>query len=164
MEIVRCHAPCRAYDRHTFGAGKLSLQTLLRRTPEPWAQTATGSMPLRRVAKDRAATPAEKTTARRLAKALAAKIGKRPGRSRRRGPSAALPEPPAARWRRQWIAWLEAVLDKITVAGSWVHVIWIASLIGLVLMLVFGTEAARREGRRGLSSADFWGYWLWCCS
>jgi len=37
---------------------------------------------LRRLAKDRAATPAEKATARRLAKALADKIGKRP---RRRG-------------------------------------------------------------------------------
>jgi hypothetical protein len=100
---------------------------------------------LRRVAKDRAATPAEKATARRLDKALAAKVGKRPGRSRRRGLSAALPEPPAARWRRQRIAWLEAVLDKFAVAGSWVHVIWIASLIGLVLMLVFGTEAVRRQ-------------------
>ena len=33
---------------------------------------------LRRLAKDRAATPAEKATARRFAKALAAKIGKRP--------------------------------------------------------------------------------------
>jgi len=40
---------------------------------------------LRRLAKDRAATPAEKATARRLAKALAAKIGKRPRRSRRKG-------------------------------------------------------------------------------
>src|SRR5262249_47338614 len=51
---------------------------------------------LRRLAKDRAATPAEKATARRFAKALAAKIGKRPRRSRRKGPGAALPEPPAA--------------------------------------------------------------------
>jgi hypothetical protein len=100
---------------------------------------------LRRLAKDRAATPAEKATARRLAKALAAKIGKRPRRSRRKGHGPALPEPPAARWRRQWVAWLEAVLHKIAVAGSWVHVIWIASLIGLVLMLVFGTEAVRRQ-------------------
>ena len=40
---------------------------------------------LRRLAKDRAATPAEKATARRLAKALADKIGKRPHRSRRKG-------------------------------------------------------------------------------
>jgi hypothetical protein len=63
---------------------------------------------LRRLAKDRAATPAEKTTARRLAKALAAKIGKRPRRSRRKGHGAALPEPPAARSRRRWIVWLEA--------------------------------------------------------
>jgi hypothetical protein len=39
------------------------------------------------------------------------------------------------------------VLHKIAVAGSWVHVIWIASLIGLVLMLVFGTEAVRRQAR-----------------
>ena len=37
---------------------------------------------LRRLAKDRAATPAKKATARRLAKALADKIGKPPGRSR----------------------------------------------------------------------------------
>ena len=40
---------------------------------------------LRRLAKDRAATPAKKATARRLAKALADKIGKRPQRGRRRG-------------------------------------------------------------------------------
>jgi hypothetical protein len=36
------------------------------------------------------------------------------------------------------------VLEKIAAAGTWVHVTWIASLIGLVLMLVFGTEAVRR--------------------
>jgi hypothetical protein len=100
---------------------------------------------LRRLAKDRAATPAEKATARRLAKALAAKLGNRPRRNRRKGSGAALPEPPAARWRRHWVAWLEAVLDKIAAAGSWVHAIWIASLVGLVLMLVFGTEALRRQ-------------------
>jgi hypothetical protein len=61
-----------------------------------------------RVVKDQAATPAEKATARRLAKALAAKIGKRPRRSRRKNHAAALPEPPAARWRRHWIVWLAA--------------------------------------------------------
>src|SRR5262245_17752155 len=100
---------------------------------------------LRRLAKDRAATPAEKATARRLAKALAAKIGKRPRRSRRKGHNPALPEPPAARWRRLWVLWLEAALNKIELAGSWVHVIWIASLIGLALMFVFGTEAVRLQ-------------------
>lgn len=100
---------------------------------------------LRRLAKDRAATPAEKATARRLAEALAAKIGKRPRRSRRKGPNPALPEPPAAKWRRLWVLWLEAALDKIEVAGSWVHMIWIASIIGLALMFVFGTEAVRRQ-------------------
>jgi hypothetical protein len=100
---------------------------------------------LRRLAKDRAATPAEKATARRLARALAAKIGNRPRHSRRKASGAALPEPPAARWRRFWVLWLEAALQKIEVAGSWVHVIWIASLIGLVLMFVFGTEAVRRQ-------------------
>jgi hypothetical protein len=78
---------------------------------------------LRRLAKDRAATPAEKATARRFAKALAAKIGKRPRRSRRKGSGAALPEPPAARWRRRWVAWLEAVLHKMALAASWVHAI-----------------------------------------
>src|SRR5215467_13043839 len=60
---------------------------------------------LRRMAKDRAATPAEKATARRLAKALAAKIGKRPRRSRRKGYGPALPVPPefiydARDWKR----------------------------------------------------------------
>src|SRR5215813_1315696 len=74
---------------------------------------------LRRLAKDRAATPAEKATARRLAMALAAKIGNRPRRGRRTGHGAALPEPPAARRRRLWIAWLEGALNKIEVAG-WV--------------------------------------------
>jgi len=67
---------------------------------------------LRRLAKDRAATPAEKATARRLAMALAAKIGNRPRRGRRTGHGAALPEPPAARRRRLWIAWLEGALIR----------------------------------------------------
>jgi hypothetical protein len=100
---------------------------------------------LRRLAKDRSATPAEKATARRLAKALAAKIGKRPPRSRRKTHGAALPEPPAARWRRQWITWIEVALHKLAVAARWVHVVWLASLIGLVLMLVLGTETVRRQ-------------------
>src|SRR5262249_20288888 len=104
---------------------------------------------LRRLAKDRAATPAEKATARRFAKALAAKIGKRPRRRRREGPGAALPEPPAARWRRRWVAWLEAVLRKMMVAGSWIHAIWIASLIGVLLMTIFGTDAVRRQASDG---------------
>jgi hypothetical protein len=100
---------------------------------------------LRRLAKDRAATPAEKATAQRLAKALAAKIGKRPRRSRRRGPSAALPEPRAARWRRLWLAWLEAALHKVAVAGHWLHGVWALSLICLVLVSVFGSDAVQRQ-------------------
>ena len=100
---------------------------------------------LLRLAKDRAATPAEKATARRFAKALAAKIGKRPRGRRRKAPGAALPEPPAARWRRRWIGWIEAVLGKIAAAGKWVHAVWIASLIGLVLMMVSGSEDMRRQ-------------------
>jgi hypothetical protein len=100
---------------------------------------------LRRLAKDRAATPAEKVTARRFAKALADKIGKRPRRGRRKGGAAALPEPPAARWRRLWIAWLEAALHKIAVAGKWLHVVWFVSVIGLVLMFVFGSKAVRNQ-------------------
>jgi hypothetical protein len=99
---------------------------------------------LRRLAKDRAATPAEKATARRLAKALADKIGKRPRRSPRKGQGPALPEPPAARWRRLCILWLEAALHKIAVAGRWLHRFWIVSIIGLTLVFVFGTEAVRR--------------------
>jgi hypothetical protein len=100
---------------------------------------------LRRLANDRAATPAEKATARRFAKALAAKIGKRPRRGRSKSPAAGLPEPPAARWRRHWIISLEWVLNKIAVAGSWLHVIWIVSVIGMVLVLVFGSETLRRQ-------------------
>jgi hypothetical protein len=100
---------------------------------------------LRRLAKDRAATPAEKATARRFAKALAAKIGKRPRRGRRKGHSAALPEPPAARWRRRWCVRLEAALHKIAVAGGWVHAVWIISLIGLLLVLVFGSKAVQHQ-------------------
>jgi hypothetical protein len=56
-----------------------------------------------------------------------------------------LPEPPAARWRRRWIVWLEASLHKIAVAGHWVHGVWIVSLIGLVLMSVFGSDAVQRQ-------------------
>jgi hypothetical protein len=100
---------------------------------------------LRRLAKDRAATPAEKATARRFAKALADKIGKRPRRGRRKGHAAALPEPPAARWRRRWLVRLEAAMHKITVAGGWVHGVWIISLIGLLLVLVFGSKAVQRQ-------------------
>jgi len=100
---------------------------------------------LLRLAKDRAATPAEKATARRFAKALAAKIGKRLRGRRRKAPGVALPEPPAARWRRRWIGWIEAVLGKIAAAGKWVHAVWIASLIGLVLMMVSGSEDMRRQ-------------------
>jgi hypothetical protein len=100
---------------------------------------------LRRLAKDRAATPAEKAAARRFPKALADKIGKRPRRNRRKGHAAALPEPPAARWRRQWIIRLEAALHKIAVAGGWVHGIWMVSLIGMVLVLIFGSEAVQRQ-------------------
>jgi len=33
----------------------------------------------------------------------------------------------------------------MAVALSWVHTIWLASLIGLVLMAVFGTHAVRRQ-------------------
>jgi hypothetical protein len=95
---------------------------------------------LRRLAKDRAATPAEKATARRLAKALAAKIGKRPRRSRRRGHGPALPEPPAARWRRRWVVWLEVALHKIAVAGRWLYGIWIVSAIGMVLIAMLGSD------------------------
>jgi hypothetical protein len=102
---------------------------------------------LRRLAKDRAATPAEKATARRMAKALAEKIGKRPRRSRRKGHAPALPEPPAARWRRIWLVWLEAALHKIAVAGAWLHVVWIASLVGMVLISVFGSDALQRQMR-----------------
>jgi hypothetical protein len=100
---------------------------------------------LRRLAKDRAATPAEKATARRFAETLAAKIGKRPRRSRHNTQGAALPEPAAARWRRLCIIWLEAVLDSLAVVGGWVHVIWIASLVGFVLMFSFGSDAVRRQ-------------------
>jgi hypothetical protein len=100
---------------------------------------------LRRLARDRAATPAEKATARRLADALAAKIGKRPRRSRRKGHAAALPEPQAARWRRRGIIWLEAALHKMAVVGKWMHGVWIVSLIGLVIISVLGSESVQRQ-------------------
>jgi uncharacterized membrane protein len=100
---------------------------------------------LRRLAKDRAATPAEKASARRLAKALAAKIAKRPRRSRRRGHGPALPEPPAARWRRRWVIWLGAALHKIAVAGRWLYGIWIVSAIGMVLIAMLGSDPVRRQ-------------------
>src|SRR5262249_44120090 len=100
---------------------------------------------LRRLAKDRAATPAEKATARRLAKALATKIGNRRRRGRRKGHGAALPEPPAARWRRLWVTWLDAALHNIEVAGWWLHRIWIVSIIVLGPLLVFGNDAVRQQ-------------------
>src|SRR5215467_2949222 len=100
---------------------------------------------LRRLAKDRAATPAEKATARRLAMALAAKIGNRPRRGRRKGQGAALPEPPAVRRRRLWIVWLEGALNMIEVAGWWLHGIWIVSIVVLGPWLVLGSDAVRQQ-------------------
>jgi hypothetical protein len=37
------------------------------------------------------------------------------------------------------------VLHKIAVAGSWLHVIWIVSVIGMLFVLVFGSETLRRR-------------------
>src|SRR5215510_16547270 len=91
-----------------------------------------------RLAKDRAATPVEKATARRFAEALAAKIGNRFRQGQRKSHGTALPEPPTARRRRLWIVWLEGALNKIEVAGWWLHGIWIASIIVLGPLLVFG--------------------------
>src|SRR4030095_12295761 len=66
---------------------------------------------LLRLAKDRAATPAEKATARRLAKALAAQasvlVGG-PAHGQWCGPARAT----GGEWRRQWIVRLEAALHK----------------------------------------------------
>src|SRR5262249_36401682 len=80
-----------------------------------------------------------------LAKALATKIGNRPRRGRRKGHGAALPEPPAARWRRLWVTWLDAALHNIEVAGWWLHRIWIVSIIVLGPLLVFGNDAVRQQ-------------------
>jgi hypothetical protein len=85
---------------------------------------------LRRLAKDRAATPAEKATARRFAKALADKIGKRPRRSRRKGPGAALPEPPAGRWRRIWANRLDGALNWV----EWLQMATMPLLLALLAL------------------------------
>jgi hypothetical protein len=107
-------------------------------------QTTTGSMPC-------GGWP---TIGRRLlpikprqyfAKALADKIGKRPRRSRHKSHAAALPEPPAARWWRRWRVRLEAALHKIAVAGKWLRAVWIVSIVALVLMNAFRSEAVRRQ-------------------
>ena len=104
---------------------------------------------LRRITVKRGATKAEAATAKRLADELEAKFGKKPRARRRYGHAAALPEPPAARWRRQWVLWLELALHKIEVAGLWVHGVWALSLICLVLVSVFGTSI----------SCGLWGSW-----
>jgi len=87
---------------------------------------------LRRMAKDRATTPAEKATARRLAKALAAKIGKRPRRSRRKSHAAALPEPAAPRWRRIWGDRLDGVLNW----AEWLNMVTLPFLLVLLALPV----------------------------
>jgi hypothetical protein len=102
---------------------------------------------LRRITVKRGATKAEAATAKRLADELAAKIGKKPRARRRKGQTAALPEPPAARWRRLWLVWLEAALHKIAVAGHCLHGVWALSLICLVLVSVFGSHALQRQVR-----------------
>jgi hypothetical protein len=78
---------------------------------------------------------------------LAAKLGKRPRQSRSKWRGATLPEPPAARWRRLWINWLEAALHKLAVAGEWVHWLWIASLIfiGPIVIIGFSTDLMRQQ-------------------
>jgi len=67
---------------------------------------------LHRPARDRAATPAEKATACRLAKALAARIGERRRGSRRKGNDAALPE--ASRRQTRRIDLLAAPRTRVT--------------------------------------------------
>src|SRR5262245_49146393 len=99
---------------------------------------------LRRLAKDRAATPAEKATARRLAKALAAKIGKRPRGGRRKGSGAALPEPSAARCGSLWIRSFDARLHRSEVVGWWLHGFWIVRLVVLGSRLTYGAAATRQ--------------------
>jgi hypothetical protein len=89
---------------------------------------------LRRLAKDRAGTPAEKATARRLAKALAAKIGKRPRQSWRKGHAPALPESAAGRWRRIWGNRLDGALHW----AEWLRMV----TMPLVLVLLFLPTAA----------------------
>jgi hypothetical protein len=106
---------------------------------------------LRRFANNRAATPAEKATARRLAKALAAKIGRSSGQNRRNR-ALALPEPPIARWRRRWIAWIEVVLPKIAgLYGFWI-VSAMAPIFLPIFVFIFGGEVVRRqaEGKVGI--------------
>jgi hypothetical protein len=100
---------------------------------------------LRRVTVKRGATRAEAATAKRLADQLAARLGKRPSRRRRKGPQVALPEPPGWRRKRLWLLWLEAALDKIAWAASILHGFWIASLAILIIVpVLFGLETAIR--------------------
>src|SRR5262249_47407078 len=82
---------------------------------------------------------------REMIVALAAKIGKRPRRSQRKGHGPALPEPPAARWRRVWVVRLEAALDRIAMAGWWLHVAWIGSIIIMVFMFATPSDSVRQQ-------------------
>src|SRR5262249_4002189 len=50
-----------------------------------------------------------------------------------------------ATWRRRWIARLEAALHKVVVAGAWLHAIWLASLVGMGLVLALGSDALRKQ-------------------
>jgi hypothetical protein len=49
-------------------------------------------------------------------------------------------------WRRRlWIVWLEGALNKIELAGWWLHGIWIVSIIVLGPLLVFGSDVVQQQ-------------------
>jgi hypothetical protein len=100
---------------------------------------------LRRITVKRGATKAEAETAKRLADELEAKIGKKPRARRRKGQTAALPEPPAARKKRLWGIWLDWALERT----DWLCLVGAALFYlltpALILTDMFGGKAMERE-------------------
>lgn len=100
---------------------------------------------LRRITVKRGATKAEAATAKRLADQLAARLGKRPRRGRRKGPKVALPEPSRYRRKRLWLFWLEAGLEKIVWAIVLLKIFWVATLPIAIGLLVFAHDDLRKQ-------------------
>jgi hypothetical protein len=107
---------------------------------------------LRRLAKDRTSTPAEKASVRRFTKALAAQIGKHPRRSRRNGDGPA----PARATRGEVAAPMgSSGLKRRSVRSRWpgggysegaLQAIIDLALMSVALLIVLFLENDRRTG------------------
>jgi hypothetical protein len=96
---------------------------------------------LRRITVKRGATKAEAATAKCLAEALKAKIGKRPPTRRRRSEPMPLPEPTWARKRRIWGDWLEWLLWRAGALCAIAIAVYFLLTPAMLFIAIFGGKA-----------------------